>query len=199
MKEFVAIVLSLVFVAPSGLHTAPDSSPCRKTLEGWQIIPDTSATIPNFVFESRLDVKSVIACDEGVYFYFGTREWGRYVDFCLVYPEPTQEQFAKYFGTDEPDIQKRAQMILAATARSKAQYDSFRGRFEEILGGQYADGKMISFKDSRRHAGLNMKMGEPIRFSYGKRSVDFSPMFDVWLKPSRNVPGWVVFLLLYPR
>jgi hypothetical protein len=203
MKAFVAILLALVFALPAGraagLHAAPDSSPCESALDGWQIIPDTTATIPNFVFESRLDVKRVIACDDGVYFFFATREWGRYVDFCLVYPEPTQEQFAKYYGTDEPDIQKRTQMILAATARAKSLYDSFRRKFEEVLGSRYAGGKMISFKNSRRHAELKMKMGEPIRFSYGKRSVDFSPLFDVWVKPSRNVPGWVVFLLLYPR
>ena len=203
MKASVAILLALVFALPAGLsaglHAAPDSSPCESALDGWQIIPDTSAAIPNFVFDSRLDIKSVIVCDDGVYFFFATREWGRYVDFCLVYPEPTQEQFAKYVGTDEPDIQKRTQMILAATARSKLQYDSFRGKTEEVLGSRYAEGKMISFKNSRRHAELKMKMGEPLRFSYGKRSVDFSPFFDVWFKPSRNVPGWVVFLLLYPR
>jgi hypothetical protein len=200
MKATIAIVGALVLALPATLHPSSSgrANSCASALDGWQIIPDTAAAVPHFVFESRLDIDRLIVCDDGVRFLFKTREWGRLVSFCLVYPKPTQKQYAKYVGVGEVDIQKRTQELLAAVAHATARYDQFLGELQEVVGGKYREHTMLSFKNARSQPELTMKMGDPIRFDYRKKSVDFSPMMDVYFVPPKHVPGWVIFVLLYP-
>ena len=199
MRVAIAIAGILLLALPAVLHPTPSGrgNACTEALDGWQIIPDTAAVIPNFVFESRLDVDRLMACDDGVYIYFKSREWGRLVSFCLIYPTPTQEQYAKYYGTDEPDIQKRTQAVLEAVAHARLQYDRFRKELKEVLGGKYRENAVVSFKNARYQPELTMKMGDPIRLEYRKRVTEFSPMMEVYFDPPAHVPGWAVFLLVY--
>ncbi|MGD8414173.1 MAG: hypothetical protein PVF33_08065 [Candidatus Latescibacterota bacterium] len=201
MKATTAIAGALLLALPIAVlsSTSAGADPCAAALEGWQVIPDTAATVPSFVFESRLDVDRLIVCEDGAYFFFKTREWGRVIRFCLAYPKPTQEQYAKYFGTGEVDVQKRTRELLEAVARGDAAYREFLGRLEEVMGGKYRLDRVVSFENKRFKPELSMKMGEPIRFEYRKKTVEFSPMMDVYFVPPKNVPAWVTFVLLYPR
>jgi hypothetical protein len=199
MKVTIAIVGALLLALPAVLHPSPSDggNPCATALHSWQIIPDTAAVVPTFVFESRLDVDRMMVCDDGVYFFFKSREWGRLVSFCLIYPMPTQAQYAKYFGTDEVDIQKRTQEILAAVAHARSNYDRFRTELKEVFGGKYRENNVVSFKNSRFKPEMTMKIGDPIRLVYRKRSTEFSPMMEVYFDPPKHVPGWAYFVLLY--
>ena len=199
MRFTVTIAAALLTASSVVFHPSPaeGGNACTAELEGWQIIPDTASVVPNFVFESRLDVDRIVACDDGVYIFFKSREWGRVVHFCLIYPKPTQVQYAKYFGTEEMDIQKRTQELLAAVAQATAQYDRFRTELEEVLGKKYRENSVMSFENARFYPVMSMKMGSPIRLDYRKRSTEFSPMMDVYFKPAQHVPTWAYFVLLY--
>jgi hypothetical protein len=199
MKTSIAIAAAVLIAMFALLHPSPSEggSPCAAALGGWQIIPDTAAVVPNFVFESRLDIDRLMVCDDGVYLFFKSREWGRLVRFCLIYPKPTQAQYAKYVGTEETDIQKRTQELLAAVAHATSQYDRFRAELKEVFGGKYRENSVMSFKNSRFRPEMTMKLGDPMRLVYRKRSTKFSPMMEVYFKPPGHVPGWAYFVLLY--
>jgi hypothetical protein len=199
MKATTAILGALLLALPAVLYSSPREAgnPCAAPLDGWEIIPDTASTVPHFVFESRLQVDRILVCDNGVYFFFRRREWGRYVRFCLVYATPTQAQFAKYVGADEVDIQKRTRKLLEVVAQAKTSYEEFLRGLEGVLGDKYRQNRVLSFEHSRFKPELKMKMGDPIRLTYRGRSVEFLPLMDVYFVPPRDVSGWAVFLLVY--
>lgn len=197
MKLVFVIAVAMLLAAPASHAGRGSGGACASAVEGWQVIPDTAAVVPQFVFESRLDVDRLLVCDDGVYFYFKTREWGRYVSFCLVYPVPTQALFAKYVAIDETDVQTRTRELLSAVAQAKEAYNGFLDELRGVLGNRFAENRVVSFETARFRPEMRMKLGDPIRFHYRKRTAEFSPMMEVYFVPPREVPGLAVFVLLY--
>jgi hypothetical protein len=185
--------LALAAGAP---HTGGGS--CTERLAGWEKMADTSTVIPSFMFGGQLDIDRLLVCEDGVLFFFRTREWQRVIRFCLVYPKPTQEEYAKFYGQDEPDIQKRVQKVLTLTAEAQREFDDYKAQLREVLGRKYVEGKEVSFENQRFRAKLELSMGEPIVFSWRHRSASFMKLLDLYYMRPSDVPSWVTFVLLYP-
>jgi hypothetical protein len=194
-------ILGLLLAAPAAIHPSPpaegNGAPCATAVEGMEKLADTTSVVPQFVFDGRLEIDRLLVCEEGVYFFFRAREWGRYMRFCYVIEMPTPEKRAACYGGDETDPQKRAQAILAETAVAKVAYDEFMSRFRDILGKKFAEGEMISFEKSRWRPILTMKLGDPMRFQWRKRTVDFYGWPQIYYVPPAGARGWTLFFLLY--
>jgi hypothetical protein len=173
-------------------------SACGTALEGHELLPDTAATVPGFLFGGRLTVDRLLVCEDGVFFFFRTREWGHYMRFVLAWHKPTTDSMSRYVGRDITDPVERAKAILEATTVALGNYNEYLEQMREVLGRRYVEGKFVSFENGRHRAILEMAMGSPIEFTWRHRTVSCQPLIDLYFVPERKIPGWVAFLMLYP-
>ncbi len=192
------LLLAVVSGSMVASSAGPGKDACVTQLEGWGKMADTTSVVPSFVMGGQLDIDQLVVCDNGVFFFFRAREWGGVNRFCLAYPKPSQEETAKFYGRDATDIQERMQEILTVTAEATRAYEAFKTELRDVLGKQYAEGKIISFEKQRFDARLKLNMGEAIEFSWRRRSASFFALIDVYIAPRSNIPAWVIFLIVYP-
>lgn len=191
----------LAFLAFPAWVSPPDGGgddACRTALEGHELLPDTAATVPGFLFGGRLIVDRLLVCDDGVFFFFRAREWGHYMRFVLAWHKPTTDIMARYFGHDITNPVERTREILEATTTALNNYNEYREQLRGVLGRRYVEGEFVSFKDERHKAVLELAMGSPIEFKWRHRTASCQPLIDLYFVPTTTIPAWVVFLMLYP-
>jgi hypothetical protein len=200
MKRFQAFLVLLLVIVPVALLTAaPDTGePCATALEGWGKLADTSVAVPRFMIQGHLDIDRLLVCDSGTYFFFRTRERGRFIRVCLAYPKPSQQEMAKYHGRGETNVQERVTEVLTATARAEQSYAEFEAQLQEALGTKYAEGRLMSFENDRWKPRLEVELGQPFEFTWRHRSVSFFALPDIYFAPGSKVSPWLLVLLLYP-
>jgi hypothetical protein len=171
---------------------------CRTALEGHELLPDSAAAVPGFLFGGRLGVDRLLVCEDGVFFFFRAREWGHYMRFVLAWHKPTTDRMARYFGRDITDPVERAKTILEATTTALNNYNEYLEQLRGVLGRRYVERKIVSFENERHRAILELSMGSPIEFTWRHRTASCQPLIDLYFVPTKTIPGWMAFLMLYP-
>jgi len=179
----IATAALLVVSPPVSAGTA--ASACSPATMGWTSLSHTGGAIPYFMFGGDLTVDHVVVCDDGVFFYFGTRSQGSYTEFCLGFLRPTQESVAEFMGTNLTDPAGKSVSILEATALATEAYEHFRSQLVGVLGGHYAFGTPVSLTRDRWKAKLHIEFGTPFVFSYRRREASIQTgVFDVFSMPA---------------
>lgn len=181
----VTTVALLAVSAPASAGTPPVV--CSPVNMEWISLTQSGGAIPSFMFGADLVVDHVAVCDDGVFFYFGTRSQGSYSQYCMGFMRPTQEAVAEFMGTDLTDPTGKSISILEATAIAMENYEHFRGQLVEVLGGRYAFGTPVNLTRDRWKAKLHIEFGTPFVFSYRKREASIQTgVFDVFSEPDRD-------------
>jgi hypothetical protein len=193
------MVALLAISAPVSAGTPP--AVCSPATMGWTSLTHSGGAIPYFMFGADLEVSRVAVCDDGVFFYFGTRSQGSYSQFCLGFLRPTQEAVAEFMGTELTDPTGKAISILEATAFAIENYELFRDQLVDVLGHRYAFGTPVSFTRERWKATLHIEFGTPFVFTYRKREASIQTgVFDVFAEPRHEGPHPVLLMMmLMPR
>ena len=84
------------------------------------------------------------------------------------------------------------------TAAAVRAFEDYKSQLRDVLGKRYREGEQISFERQRYKANLKLTFGKPIEFTWRSRTATYTRLFDLYISPRSNVPGWVVFLALYP-
>ena len=87
---------------------------------------------------------------------------------------------------------------LALTAEAEYAFDDYKAKLRTVLGKNYVEGRTISFEKQRYRAKLQIFPGEPFAFTWRHRSASFDRVPDVYYEPPSDIPGWKIFILLYP-
>lgn len=174
-------VFAAVLILAGVTGAIAGASPCVCPVEDatWQVLPDSATAPPDFLFEPYVDVRKVVMCDHGVFFFFNSRYRGEEHPTVLAYPLPSQEQIGRYHSSDE--LVSSPQAIAEETVKATVHYAAFRNSLHRALGMSRASGRAVSFNRVHRPP-PRLRFGAPMTVEYRHATIPLQGLIDVYYR-----------------
>lgn len=176
----ILVFLIILCITPSHADDRDGGSCwCPQRTQGWLLYDDDNPTVPDFFRKGSVEIREILVCDHGMYFFFLAKQDEQQFLSAFVIVKPTAELFktrpsTRYFFPDRnATIQQRVDRALAA-------YECCRRDVESLLGDAYAEHARIEFRTQGQLAAPRLRIRMPLKLEWRGQECVVTGYIDVY-------------------